>query len=50
MGVSCGMHGKMRNRCRHLVGKYDVKGHLEDLEVDERIILKCILRKEGGFV
>ena len=50
MGVACGMHGKMRNRFRHLVGKYDVKGHLEDLEIDGRIILKCILRKEGGFV
>jgi hypothetical protein len=50
MGVAYGTYGKMQNGCKHLVGKYDVKDHLEDLEVDGRIILKCILRKEGGFV
>jgi len=50
MGLACGTYGKTRNGCKHIVGKYDVKEHLEDLEVDGRIILKCILRKEGGFV
>jgi len=32
--------GEMRKGCKRLVGKCDVKGHLEDLEVCERIILK----------
>ena len=50
MGLACGTYGKTRNGCKHIVGKYDVKEHLEDLEVEGRIILKCILRKEGGFV
>jgi hypothetical protein len=38
MGVPYGTYGKMQNGCKHLVGKYDVKDHLEDLEVDGRII------------
>jgi hypothetical protein len=30
------------------VGNLKVRDHLEDLRVDGRIILKWILRKEGG--
>jgi hypothetical protein len=50
MGVACSTFGEMRNGCKRLVGKYDVKDHFQDLEVDGRTILKCILRKEGGFL
>ena len=31
--------------CRVLVGKPEVKNHLEDAGVDGRMILKCISRK-----
>lgn len=49
-GRSVWHYGEMRSGCKGLVGKHDVKGHLEDLEVDGRIILKCVLRKKGGFL
>jgi hypothetical protein len=40
------MHGE--NNVKILVWKYNVKDHLEDLEVDWRIILRYIVRKEDG--
>jgi hypothetical protein len=38
----------MRNAHKMLVGCLTGKDHLEGLAVDEKIILKYILRKEGG--
>jgi hypothetical protein len=37
--------GKRRGVYRDLVGKPDVKNHLEDTDVDESIILRWISRK-----
>jgi hypothetical protein len=37
--------GKMRSGYKVLVGKLEGKRHLEDLDIDGRIILKCILWK-----
>jgi hypothetical protein len=39
------MHGKEENMYQILVGKPGGNSHLEDLGVDERTILECILRK-----
>jgi hypothetical protein len=50
VGVACGSYGKLRNGCKRLIGKYDVKGRLEDLGVDRRILLKCMFRKVGRIV
>jgi hypothetical protein len=38
---------EMRNACRILVEKPEIKDHLKDVFVDDRIILKRILDKLG---
>jgi hypothetical protein len=43
MGRKCDRYGENRNRV--LVGKPEKKGHFEDLTEDDRIVLKCILKK-----
>jgi hypothetical protein len=41
MGGACGAHGEMKNWCnRILVGKFEGKIPLEDLDADRMIILK----------
>ena len=40
--------GDKINVCRVLVGKPEVKIHLEDLDVDGRITLKCTFKKWDG--
>jgi hypothetical protein len=40
--------GRMRNLCKMLVEKYEGKRPLEDLGVDGRIMLDCILGKQCG--
>jgi hypothetical protein len=47
---ACSAHGGMKNADKILVGKPDGKRHSENLSVDERIILKCILGKYGWRV
>jgi hypothetical protein len=42
--------GEIRNAYNILVGKPEGKNHLEDLDVDGKIILEWILRKQGGRV
>jgi hypothetical protein len=42
--------GEVTNAYSVLVGKPEGKNHLEDLGVDGRIILECILRKQGEKV
>jgi hypothetical protein len=37
--------GEMTSACRILVGKPEGRDHSEDLKLDGRIILKCILDK-----
>jgi hypothetical protein len=37
--------GEIRNSFRILVAKIKERGHLEDLDVDGKILLKWILRK-----
>jgi hypothetical protein len=32
-----------RSECKILLGKCQVKNHMEDLSVDKRIILKCLV-------
>jgi hypothetical protein len=44
MGETCGMCGDERNVYNVLVIKPE-RDHLEDLIVDVRIILKCILKR-----
>ena len=39
------LRGDNRNAYRYLVGILSEEGHLEDLRVDGRIILKCVLKK-----
>ena len=43
-----GGEGENRNAYRHLVGNVSEGDHLEDLSVNGRIILKCILKKLVG--
>ena len=40
--------GETGGAYRVLVGKPEGKDHLDDLGVDERIIIKCILNKRDG--
>jgi hypothetical protein len=40
MGMTCSMHGEMRNSCEILVGKDERKEHLGDLSMDGGIIFK----------
>lgn len=42
MGVGCGIYGsgEKGNACRILVRKMKECGHLEDLDIDEKKILK----------
>jgi hypothetical protein len=42
--------GEMRNACRVLVGKPERKDHYEHLDLNRKIILKCILKKKDGGV
>jgi hypothetical protein len=37
--------GDSRDACRVLVGRPEGKDHLEDLDIDGRIILKLIFKK-----
>lgn len=41
------MYGEIRNACKILVGKPEIKGRLKDVFVDDRIILKWTLGKLG---
>jgi hypothetical protein len=46
MGRACGMYGGRRGMCTGVCwGNVQEGDHLEDLNVDERIISKWILRK-----
>jgi hypothetical protein len=46
MGGACGMYGGRRGMCREVCWINVQEGdHLEDLNVDERIISKWFLRK-----
>jgi hypothetical protein len=45
MGRACGTYGLKRNACRALAENLKVRGHLEDLGIDEKVILKYILKK-----
>jgi hypothetical protein len=45
MGGACSTNGEKRNAYKILVGKPDGKNHQEDLDVDGRIILRCILER-----
>ena len=40
--------GDRRGSCRVLMGYLKERGHLEDLVVDGRILLKCIFKKRDG--
>jgi hypothetical protein len=40
----------MRTAQKNLVGKPQGKNHSEDLDVDEKMILKCIVGKQGEKV
>jgi hypothetical protein len=56
MGGACSAHGgKIRNASKIWLGSPKGKDHAEDLRVDGRIVLKCILGKQGlavwiGFI
>jgi hypothetical protein len=41
--------GERRGAYRVLVGRPEGKNHLEDLDIDGRIILKCMFRSEMGW-
>ena len=48
MGKACSTYG--RGAYRFLLGNLRERGHFEDLGIDGRIILKCILQKwDGGM-
>jgi hypothetical protein len=47
MGETYNAYREIINAYKILVGKTTVKSHLRDLGADERIIIKCILEKEG---
>jgi hypothetical protein len=42
------MHGNYENAYKILVERPEKRGHSKDLGIDKRIILKCILQKQGG--
>ena len=37
--------GEERGACRVLVGRPKEKGHLEDLDINEKETIKCIIKK-----
>jgi hypothetical protein len=45
MGGSCGTDGKEEQCKQDFLGQAERKGHLEDLGVDERMILKWTYKK-----
>ena len=45
---ACSTNGGNRNEIQGFGGEPEGKGHLEDLGLDERIILRRILQKEDG--
>jgi len=47
MDRACGIHREVKNAHKVLVGKPEGKRHLEDLHVDGRIVLECILGMVG---
>jgi len=47
MGRACGTNGREKNCIVCWWGNLRETDHLEDLDVDGRIILKCILKKIG---
>jgi hypothetical protein len=47
MAGACSMRGGEGRCVQGLVGKPEGKNHLEDPDVDGRIILRCIFRKWG---
>jgi hypothetical protein len=44
-GGNINTNAKLRNAHKILVGKPEGRDNLEDLDVDGRIVLKCILQK-----
>jgi hypothetical protein len=46
MGGICGMYSGIRTACSILVRRLKGRGHLWDLNVDERMILKWTLKKQ----
>jgi hypothetical protein len=42
---ACGRYGEGTDTCRVLVEKHKERDHWKDVDVDEKIILKCILKE-----
>jgi hypothetical protein len=50
IGEACSVHGEMRNSCKMWVRNLEGNRPLGRPGVDGRIILKLILREQGGMV
>jgi len=46
MGKSCSIYRERRCIYRFLVGKPDKRDHLEDTGSEERLILKCVFKRQ----
>jgi hypothetical protein len=47
MGGALGRHGTEEKLIQSLAGKMKERNHLEDLDIDRRIILQWILKKKN---
>jgi hypothetical protein len=47
MGRACSKHGRSEKCIETLIGRRERKKHLEDVEVDGRVILKRMLNETG---